>query len=441
MDTNKCDLAGRSTGRKRSEHVGFYQMERRGFQLAWALCAVLWAAPVPAAPGEAGQPLPTRPEELFVRLYQADQRLFPSDRIPWMGNEQGRLGWTEAYAIRAYVRAAQLTEGPYWLEKARRHVEQVLRRTDRARGLRDYRGERRAGWSSIDRSAKGARIVWLVDTAHLGEAMLAVADLVEQRDPAQASWSTRVREAVATALREFDPWWRPGPDGMGLYVFPADEPHPPGQGRQIAVERGLVIAEVPLPWNQQLMAARAMFRLARHETGSVWHDRMSALVRAWLREVRLEDDGGWTWPYWGAPMTTVYPNVEPVHYAGIALGLMHDLIAAGDPIVEPTWDAAARATVQRVIQPDRMATDLRATRWIPVSSLGSTTPTWSVQLAEWGAWTRDDCVRWRTSLRSFWSAGDSPSSWLGWMELLTAGWCEPVVPAPPDPNDPFAMEP
>ena len=378
---------------------------------------------------------PLTVERVLSRMERADARLYPGDRLPWIGNEQSRLGWTEAYALQAYVRAALLTGEARWRLKAQAHVTQVLQRTDHARHLPDYRGVVRTGWSAIDRSAQGERIVWLADTGHLGAAMLAVADLVDQQDPSAHAWAESVRDVVERALQEFESTWRPGPDGTGTYIYAADEPHAPGKGRRLPNDKGLKLTEVPLPWNQQLLAAQAMRRLAK--TRPVWRARLEAVVRTWQQAWQPQADGGLSWTYWGAPVVAVYPNSEPVHYAGIGLGVLGDLLEDGDPLVTPAMQAAAVATAQRILTPQAMAIDLTATRWVPIPVPAGTSPGVQVQLAEWGRWYGGDCDRWRAALQTLWEAGESPSSWMGWMELLSVRWCAPVE-APPSPaHDPF----
>jgi hypothetical protein len=399
-----------------------------------AMLGLVWSVEEPkssVAPG-----LPESLEAVVARMARAEERLFPNDQIPWRGNEQGRLGWTEAYVLRAFVRAAVLTGDDRWVTKARRHVMQVLQRTDRLRGLRDYQGHARAGWSSIDRSAQGERIVWLVDTAHLGEAMLAVADLAAERDPQATAWAESVRASVETALKEFDEWWRPASDGTGVYVYGTDEPHRPGRGRLAAGDRGVALREVPLPWNQQMMAAKAMRRLGK--TAPQWRERMRAIVRGWLRAVREHPDGGWTWTYWPEPMSTLMPQMEPVHYGGIALGLLGDLLDDGDVLVTPDMARAAVATANRIVTDRAMATDVGATRWVSIPLPATTSPGLTVQMAEWGRWYGGSCERWRAAMRTLWEAGDSPSSWLGWMELVSVGWCVTADAPPMASVDPFS---
>lgn len=373
---------------------------------------------------------------VFDRMERAQARVFPSGQLPWIGNEQGRLGWTEAYVIRAFTRAAQLTSDPIWSSRLRDHVTQVLNRTDRARQIRDYRGVISSGWSAVDRSAHGERIVWLVDTSHLGMALLAAADVIEHHDHREQVWAESVREAVASALHDFDDQWRDYGNGLGGYVYRTDEPHAKGKGRLVPSERGLTLTEVPLPWNQQLLAAHAMRLLVK--TRPEWRPKMAAIIKAWQQEVVTSDDGGWEWTYWGAPVSSVYSNSEPVHYAGIGLGLIGDLIEDGDPIATPAMHHAAVATANRILLPSMMATDVKALRWIPIPVPAGTNQGMTVQLAEWGRWYGEDCGRWRAAMQTLWDAGESPSSWMGWMELLSSGWCAASEPAVTPAPDPFA---
>ena len=385
-----------------------------GLMFSWIIGADVSAAEPPA--------LPRTQAEVVQRLRVADRKLMPQGRLPWSSNDEGRIGWTTAYAIRAMVRVAVVTKDRVWLDRAVDLCQQAWALTDPLRYVTDYRGQMRWGWSARNLSDNRQPIVWFVESGHMADAMTDTASELDRwpkASEADRRMANQLREWAALLLEAFEPQWRKGVGGeTGTYVFGVDEPHKAHRGRRITDGSLRTMREVPLPLNQQLLGGKAMIRLGQQPGGERWKQRALELWSR-MQSVLIHDpDGGWTWPYW-PKMEAWYPSPEPVHYAGIDLSFVRLLRETEWQVVSDAQWAGAVATTRRVLDEQSMAIIIDGKQR---QRFKVVTPEIGIGLDEWGRWWERDCGRWQNAMRILWK-GESPSAWLGWAELLSGEQC------------------
>lgn len=352
----------------------------------------------------------------------ADARYSPSGGVPYSQNDEGRLGWTESYAIRAYLTLFRLTHDQTWLMKAVRHLDDLQNLTDRAQGRTDYTGRSRLGWSATF-YGNGDRIMALVESGNLAYAYLEFWNIVRETPVLSRQWRGKADQYARFAeqlLLEFEETYREDPvSGGGYYIFPNDEPDKATYGRGRVTAVFPTAKDIPLPFNQMLGPGRAMLLLAKWHPTSQWRARALALAQYWRHHVKVNNDLGWIWPYWSGQALAVFPSTEFTKYAGIDLDFLGLLLDTGYDLSQEERQAVQR-TADHVLTSSTMALRLERSESLTLTDEGVGPDPFSqrhgdqrIGIVEWARWWSQDCDRHRAATHALQTLSASPSTWLG----------------------------
>lgn len=226
------------------------------------------------------------------------------------GNDDGRLAWNESYVLSSRLDIYEATSDPGYLVKFAVDAQKVIEETDEARGVRDYKGRSRIGWSSVAYSRNGQRVMWLVHTAMITYP-LARFTLMVQSEPrlhAYSSLAHKCLEISKEALGEFDQDWRYDThSGEGYHTFEADHPD----------FRSAKGSEVLIPFNMGLAAGRVAIILWQATDDERYRAVATAVARSFRHHLALDTDGGYRWRYAGVSYgSAANPEPSPIEDVG-----------------------------------------------------------------------------------------------------------------------------
>jgi hypothetical protein len=213
------------------------------------------------------------------------------DLAQWMKrtNDSGTLAWNTSYLMDSYLEIYGITHQRKYLEKFIALADPITEQTDEKRGLTDYLGRARRGWSSVAYS-KG-RVVWLVHTAMITFPLVKFAKIVEERsDLADLAARAKTYRSVSEgALAEFDSDWRYDPvTSEGYYVFEAGHP----------LDGAVLSPETPLPFNMQLATGCTLIALWELTAKPIYRQKAEALARTFKNHLGFTPSGAYSWTYW-----------------------------------------------------------------------------------------------------------------------------------------------
>lgn len=179
---------------------------------------------------------------MISKFVQLDNAINAGEGYSKSTNEGGALSWAESYLMEAYLDMYSATGDRKWLDKLISHAESVMKSTDKARNLADYKGRRLAGWSSqrysrplgwkkgdpVDLSTQNKpRVVLWVHTGMIVYPLTKFARLVKDNAglKAYAGKAAEFTRFAEEAVAAFDVDWRFNTaTGEGSFVVDKDMP-------------------------------------------------------------------------------------------------------------------------------------------------------------------------------------------------------------------------
>jgi hypothetical protein len=246
--------------------------------------------------------------EVAAKFVALERESVDVERFKSQTNEGGWLAWQTAYLLEAYLDMYESTRDHGYLRKFLEMAEAVAERTDARRGLADYKGKRRNGWGAVKYSRSGERVVWLVHSGMITYPMVRFAKTVGEIPGLMhlAPLAHRFKELTEDVLLEFEGQWRyDAARREGYYVYEDDLPAEDTAG-------------LPVPFNQQLAAGRALLMLWK-VTGKPAHlEKVVGLGRHFKRHLRRQLlTGAYDWDYWYGTGLLKYNERASVAYGAI----------------------------------------------------------------------------------------------------------------------------
>jgi hypothetical protein len=254
-------------------------------------------------------------------------------------NDSGTLAWNTSYLMDSYLEIYSITHRQKYLDKFIALADPLTEQTDKKRGLTDYRGRTRKGWSSTAYSK--TRVVWLVHTAMIAFPLAKFAKIVEGRPDLSnfAARATKYRSISEEALAEFETDWRYDPaTGEGYYVFELGHP----------LNDAVVSPETPLPFNMQLAAGRTLITLWEVTATPVYRQKAEAMARTFKNHLVIDPSGAYSWTYWFGKGLSLSNSQEDISHGSIDVSFA--VLAAQKSIVftKTDLDLFAKTFLEKV---------------------------------------------------------------------------------------------
>ena len=257
----------------------------------------------------ASQPVSMGKNELIARFDHVDLAANGGDGYSKSTNETGNLAWDESLYLEAYLDMYEGTGNPKYLDKFVLHADRILANTDKVRNIKDYKGRSLVGWCATKYNVDQVRVVYLVHTGMLVYPLIRFSSIIRKGDYSEKYRlaAIRYRKTSIEALSVFDHNWIYNQQTKeGYYRFDADEP------KDI-----LVMKDMPLPFNQQLAAGRALIILCRETGEKSYCEKASGLARHFKNRLQQDKNGASIWHYWYDEGFKLYAAVEKYTYAAI----------------------------------------------------------------------------------------------------------------------------
>jgi hypothetical protein len=257
----------------------------------------------------ASQPVSMGKNELIDRFDHVDLATHGGDGYSKSTNETGNLAWGESLYLEAYLDMYEGTGNPKYLDKFVLHADRIFANTDKVRNIKDYKGRSLVGWCATKYNVDQVRVVYLAHTGMLVYPLIRFSSIIRKGDYADQYRlaAIRYRQTSIEALSVFDHNWIDNPQTKeGYYRFDADEP------KDI-----LVLKNMPLPFNQQLAAGRALIVLCKETGEKSYCEKASGLARHFKNRLKQDKNGASIWHYWYDEGFKLYAAVEKYTYAAI----------------------------------------------------------------------------------------------------------------------------
>jgi len=220
-------------------------------------------------------------------------------------NDDGTLAWAQSYLLEAYLDMYLGTKDQKYLDKFICQATAVMTTTDQARGLTDYRGRSRVGWSATKYTKNRERLVNIVHTGMIVYPLVQFSHLVKMDAGlrSQAALAGQFLALAEAAVGEFAPQWRDDPHtGEGTYVWEGDEP--------LQTDLG-----APLPFNGPLALGRVLIVLYEVTGKRDYREKATGLARHFQHHLGLTPAGAYVWGY--RPGLQKYPQIEDLSHGAI----------------------------------------------------------------------------------------------------------------------------
>ena len=319
----------------------------------------------------------------LVRAF--DEAFAVTSGLGWASatNDEGLLSWSQSYLMNALLDVYVATGRRTYLETFVAHADSILGNIDTVRGVADYRGVVRPGWSTTKYSNNRERAHWIVDDAMILEPLLHFALLVQGEEDLRRAYGSVAEQYIRVAeevMAGYDSLFRIGPGGeSGQYLIEAGAPTSIGSPDKPN--------PVPVNWNT---AAGTVHLLLCRLTGDANHCERARLLALWLRsELEVVSDR-YAWRYWGADGRAIFhPNWDDIAHGAISVRFAAFAAQAG-PVFDSTdlglfKNALLYLQIGEDFLPylqmapsDTAAVDMRRTRgishgsalWLPLGRLG-----------------------------------------------------------------------
>jgi hypothetical protein len=259
-------------------------------------------------------------QQLWQRFERMDSEFRRGEGYSKLTNENGSLAWGQSYLSEAYLDMYETTKNQTYLEKFVIQADRVIGNTDKNRNIEDYRGRLVVGWGATRYSPSNLRVIYLVHTGMITYPMVKFALMVKNDsnlDKFQDKANAYVK-FTEEALSVFDEDWIFNENTkVGYYQFKVKE-QPVGTLFSEKAQEVLI----PLPFNQQLAAARASLYLCKIQRNeSDFCTKATALAKHFRNRVRQDSKGFYVWDYWYGEALDISSRKEDVSHGGIDVDL------------------------------------------------------------------------------------------------------------------------
>jgi hypothetical protein len=167
-------------------------------------------------------------EEMIAQFDRFDNAINGGQGHSKKTNESTVLMWAESYLLEAYLVMYEATGDKKYIEKFMAQAEDVYNSTDKKRGVKDYNGRIRTGWSTTKGSKGKAAVVTILGTGMICQPFVRFAVMVKERKELAVYKGIANKYVVLAeqAVTEFNNQWSINSQtGEGYYNFEGDEPN------------------------------------------------------------------------------------------------------------------------------------------------------------------------------------------------------------------------
>ena len=220
-------------------------------------------------------------------------------------NENGTLAWAQSYLLEAYLDMYEATGDKRYIEKFVSQANRVIKNTDVERGIQDYKGRLRTGWSSTKYSKNKEPMIHITHSGMILYPLVKFCFLVRQNTKLSEykNFLETYINFVEKAVSEFDNQWRFDPETKGgSYWFEGDEP--------LSTD-----LKAPMPFNGPLAMGRVLIMLYSLTKKDIYYNKVTALALYFKNNLIETNDGYYIWGY--RPNLKKYPQIEDISHGAI----------------------------------------------------------------------------------------------------------------------------
>lgn len=239
--------------------------------------------------------------DMFRRFDSEENHKYARPRIT--NNSNGGFAWGISYLMESYLVMYEVTRDTSYLSKFFTYARLVLDNTDVKRGIKDYKGRIRCGWSASSYSAdKTSPMIHFVHTGMilyplLKFCLLAKQDFQLKKDGRYTDLCNEISELAESCVQQLEPQWRFSPaSGQGYYTWEGDEPiktdlsiQPPLNG-QAAMGKSLAVLYRLTSRPEYLSKVRALANLFVNNSSVTKFQTLRWGYRADTSRVRRMED-------------------------------------------------------------------------------------------------------------------------------------------------------
>lgn len=247
-------------------------------------------------------------EALFGNYTIIDHSINHGNGYGKYDNYNGTLAWGESLILESYLDMFVATDDIKYLDKFVKQANQVVKNTDKARGVVDYKNRSLVGWSSRRYSKNNEPMIWAVHSGMITYPLVKFALLVKNlKLDNYSDHAQRYKTVAVEAVKLFDENWVFDAKKMtGYYTQFKDAP--------VATPAG-----IPLPFNMQLAVGRTILILYRLTDDKEYLVKATGLAQHFKSFLRTTSNGAYTWDYWYSDGLRVNKAVEDVSHGGVDL--------------------------------------------------------------------------------------------------------------------------
>jgi hypothetical protein len=245
-----------------------------------------------------------------------DQAINNGDGYSKSTNEEGTLAWAESYLLEAYLDMYEVTNDSRYLDIFATQAKRVAENTDKLRGIQDFQGRSRTGWSAKKYSIKKERMVHVVQTGMILYPMVRFALIVKEdsRLERYSKLGSRLVSMAEEAVAELDGQWRFERTGEGSYWFNGNEP----------IKADLAAL---MPFNGSLALGKVILLLHRLTGREVYLNKAKAMALLFKKNLLPNGKNGYVWGY--RPDLKKYSKVEDLNHGAIDVGFAVEAFNSG----------------------------------------------------------------------------------------------------------------
>lgn len=231
-------------------------------------------------------------------------------------NEEGTLAWAESYLLEAYLDMNEVTNDSRYLDIFATQAKRVAENTDKLRGIRDFQGRSRTGWSAKKYSIRKERMIHVVQTGMILYPMTRFAFIVREDTQLErySELGSRLVSLAEEAVAELDGQWRSERTGEGSYWFNGNEP----------IKADLT---APMPFNGPLALGKVIILLHRLTGKEVYLNKAKAMALLFKRNLLPNEKNGYVWGY--RPDLKKYSKVEDLNHGAIDVSFAVEAFNSG----------------------------------------------------------------------------------------------------------------
>lgn len=306
---------------------------------------------------------------LINKFNELDLAMYKGEGYSNFTNKDGVLSWAESYLLEAYLDMYETTGNMSYMQKFIAQANKVYSNTDIARGIKDYKGRSRTGWSATKYSKNKEPMIHVVHSGMILYPMIRFSVMVKNRSELSgySDAAKKYTKLAEMAVADLEGQWRyVAKTGEGSYWFEGDEP----------MQANL---RAPMPSNGPLALGRVIVLLNQMTGKESYLSKSKALAIYFRNNLTMTSEGGYVWGY--LPKVTKHPFPEDISHGAIDVDFAYNAYIAGINFTQQDMQMFAK-TIRHAFQngkfskfvdgtgddPDNIYSDASG-RWLELSAV------------------------------------------------------------------------